>query len=80
MSLKTFLDEDGIEDIKDFKMMFTADEGIEKLLGRLNKEQQGKFMETSGIKDYSYGGRNKKRRSKKRRGNRRKSTRRRSRR
>lgn len=71
----------GIYNLDDFTGLFYDDEGVEILLEGLDNEQkQLNFLKTSGIKTYSGGGRNRKRRSKKRRGNRRKSTRRRSRR
>jgi hypothetical protein len=74
------LKQDGINDPDDFKGLLSNVQGIHLLLDELNEENKIKFMKTSGIKSYSVGGRNRKRRSKKRRGNRRKSTRRRSRR
>ena len=74
------LKQDGINDPDDFTGLLSNDQGIHLLLDELTTEKQLEFMKTSGIKIYSGGGRNRKRRSKKRRGNRRKSTRRRSRR
>lgn len=75
------LKQDGINNLDDFTGLLSKDQGIHLLLEGLdNKKKQLEFMRISGIKRYSGGGRNRKRRSKKRRGNRRKSTRRRSRR
>ena len=74
------LKQDGINDPDDFKGLLSNVQGIHLLLDELTTEKQLEFIRISGIKRYSGGGRNRKRRSKKRRGNRRKSTRRRSRR
>jgi len=74
------LKQDGINNLDDFTGLLSKVQGIHLLLDELPEEKQSEFMKTSGIKKYSDGGRNRKRRSKKRRGNRRKSTRRRSRR
>ena len=74
------LKQDGITNLDDFTGLLSKDQGINLLLYELPEGKQMEFMRMSGIKKYSGGGRNRKRRSKKRRGNRRKSTRRRSRR